>query len=135
MPDSITTRGVHHLRLTVTDVDRARAFYTEVLGFTHVMDLNPGYFLTNGSVGLGIGPHPDPASAPPNDRFDENRVGLDHLSFRVRSRDELEEAARILDSRGVPRGEIKDPGEAFGIYVLAFRDPDNVQLELTATYA
>jgi hypothetical protein len=35
----------------------------------------------------------------------------------------------------VPRGEIKDPGEAFGIYVLAFRDPDNVQLELTATYA
>ena len=24
---------VHHLRLTVTDVERSRAFYTELLGF------------------------------------------------------------------------------------------------------
>jgi glyoxylase I family protein len=135
MPDTITTSGVHHLRLTVTDVDRARAFYTEVLGFTVVMDLNPGYFLTDGSVGLGLGPHPNPATALPDDRFDENRVGLDHLSFGVGSRDDLERASRILDERDVPRGEIKDLGEAFGLYVLAFRDPDNVQLELSAPYA
>jgi hypothetical protein len=25
-------------------------------------------------------------------------------------------------------------GDAFGLYVLAFRDPDNIQLELTAAY-
>jgi glyoxylase I family protein len=135
MTDSIATGGVHHLRLTVTDVDRARDFYSEVLGFTVVMDLSPGYFLSNGSVGLGLGPHPDPATAAQDDRFDENRVGLDHLSLSVASRDELEQAARILDARGVPRGEIKDLGEAFGLYILAFRDPDNVQLELSAPYA
>ena len=41
----------------------------------------------------------------------------------------------MLDARGVPRGEIKDLGAAFGLYVLAFRDPDNVQLELSAPYA
>ncbi len=29
----ITTTGLHHLRLTVTDLQRSRAFYTEVLGF------------------------------------------------------------------------------------------------------
>jgi len=97
-----------------------------VLGFAVVMDLNPGYFLSNGHVGLGLGPHPDPATAAPGDRFDENRVGLDHLSFGVGSREELEPAARVLDARGVPRGEIKDLGAAFGLYVLAFRDPDNV---------
>ena len=96
MPGTIATGGIHHLRLTVTDVDRARAFYTEVLGFTVVIELNPGVFLSNGNVGLGLGPHPDPATAAAGDRFDENRVGLDHL---------------------------------------AFRDPDNVQLELTAPYA
>jgi hypothetical protein len=28
VPDPIATGGIHHLRLTVTDVDRARAFYT-----------------------------------------------------------------------------------------------------------
>lgn len=29
----------------------------------------------------------------------------------------------------------KDLGPGLGIYVLAFRDPDNVQLELTAPYS
>jgi hypothetical protein len=32
---------VHHLRLTVTDVDRSRAFYTELLGFQIAMDAPP----------------------------------------------------------------------------------------------
>src|SRR5215208_6512277 len=71
MPDAIATGSVHHLRLTVTDVDRARDFYTQVLGFAVVMDLHPGYFLSNGSVGLGLGPHPDPANAAPADLFNE----------------------------------------------------------------
>ena len=134
MPESIATGPVHHLRLTVADVGRSRAFYEEVLGFRHVMDLPAGVFLSNGALGLGIGPSPDPGRAPANDRFDEARVGLDHLSFRVASRDELERAARLLDGRGVPRGEVTDLGDAFGLYVLAFRDPDNIQLELTAAY-
>jgi hypothetical protein len=25
-------------------------------------------------------------------------------------------------------------GDAFGLYILKFRDPDNIQLELTAAY-
>jgi glyoxylase I family protein len=134
MSAPIATGPVHHLRLTVADVARSRAFYTEVLGFQVVMELNPGVFLSNGAVGLGLGPSPDPARAPAGDRFDENRVGLDHLSFGVGGRAELEAAARALDARGVPRGEVKDLGPAFGLYVLAFRDPDNIQLELSAPY-
>ena len=45
MAQQIVTGGVHHFRLTVTDVDRAVKFYTEVLGFKKLMDLNPGAFL------------------------------------------------------------------------------------------
>ncbi len=134
MTTPIATGAVHHLRLTDSDVARSRAFYTEVLGFRHVMDLPAGVFLSNGSVGLGIGPSPDPARAPSDDRFDEARVGLDHVSFGVASREALEGARRLLDERGVPHGEITDLGEAFGLYILAFRDPDNIQLELTALY-
>jgi hypothetical protein len=26
-------------------------------------------------------------------------------------------------------------GDAFGLHILAFRDPDNIQLELTAAYS
>jgi glyoxylase I family protein len=134
MPTPIAAGAIHHLRLTVTDVDRSRAFYTAVLGFAHVMDLPRGVFLSNGAVGLGLGPSPDPTRAPAEDRFDEARVGLDHLSFSVASRDELERARQLLDERGVPHGEITDLGETFGLYILAFRDPDNIQLELTAAY-
>jgi catechol 2,3-dioxygenase-like lactoylglutathione lyase family enzyme len=42
MADSIPTGGVHHFRLTVTDVDRTVKFYTGLLGFKKLMDLDPG---------------------------------------------------------------------------------------------
>lgn len=135
MADQIPTRGVHHFRLTVSDVVRSVAFYSDVLGFKKVVDLNPGAFLSNGQVGLGIGPHHDPARAARGDRFDENRIGLDHLSFTVASRADLEDAVRVLDTRSVPHSEIRDLGPAFGIDILIFRDPDNIQLELTASHA
>ncbi|HUG37012.1 MAG TPA: VOC family protein, partial [Candidatus Limnocylindrales bacterium] len=96
MAEAIAAQGVHHFRLTVSDVDRAVAFYTDVLGFKKLMDLNPGAFLSNGHVGLGIGPHPDPARAIRGDRFDENRIGLDHLSFGTAGRADLERAVRVL---------------------------------------
>jgi len=126
--------GLDHVAVAVADMDRSRAFYEGVLGFRHVMDLPAGVFLSNGAVGLGIGPSPAPDRAPAGDRFDEARVGLDHLSFAVADRAELERAARLLEERGVPHGEVTDLGAAFGLYVLAFRDPDNIQLELTAPH-
>lgn len=131
MAQQIVTGGVHHFRLTVTNVDRSVSFYTQLLGFTKLMDLDPGAFLSNGKVGLGIGPHPRPDQAIEGDRFDENRVGLDHMSFEVSSRAALDEAGRILDQRGIAHSEVRDLGEAFGICILVFRDPDNVQLELS----
>ena len=134
MADHIATQGVHHFRLTVSNVDRAVAFYSDVLGFKKLMDLNPGAFLSNGKVGLGIGPHHDPGRAIRGDRFDENRIGLDHLSFGVASRADLEHAVRVLDKRGLPHSEVRDLGPGFGIHVLIFRDPDNIQLELTAPH-
>jgi catechol 2,3-dioxygenase-like lactoylglutathione lyase family enzyme len=72
--------------------------------------------------------------APSGDRFDPDRVGLDHLSFGVASRDDLEQAVALFDENGVPHGEITTLG-GFGIDVLPFEDPDGVQLELTAPTA
>jgi glyoxylase I family protein len=95
---TFSTGPVHHLRLTVADVDRSRAFYTNVLGFEVVMDPNPDVFLSNEAVGLGLGSAPTRPTA--GDRFDEKRVGLDHLSFSVATRADFE-AARALDERGV----------------------------------
>ena len=44
----------------------------------------------------------------------------------------MEGAAAYLDGQGITRDEIKDLGGGFGIYVMTVRDPDNIQLELTA---
>jgi glyoxylase I family protein len=132
---TIKTAAVHHLRLTVTDVARAEEFYTSLLGFTRLMELPQGVLLTNGTALLALAPPPDAGRAPAADRFDENRVGLDHLSFAVESTAALSAAIAVLDERGVSHGDIIDYGPALGICVLAFRDPDNIQLELTAPRA
>ncbi|OBG93645.1 glyoxalase, partial [Mycobacterium sp. E3251] len=63
------------------------------------------------------------------DRFDEDRAGLDHIAFRVASKDELDSAAAHLDELSVTHEPVKDIGPS---YILEFRDPDNIALELTA---
>jgi glyoxylase I family protein len=136
MAEQIKTGAVNHLALTVSDLQRAREFYTSILGFQEVMELSPTrVLLSNGSCIMAVGSPPDPDQAIPQDQFSENRIGLDHLSFSVGSHDELEAAAQMLDARGVSRGEIRDLGASLGMYVMAFRDPDNIQLELTAPYS
>lgn len=136
MPVQLTTRGVHHVSLTVADVPRTRQFYTDVLGFQAVLELPPAVLLSDGSTVIGVHPAPDPARAPRDDRFDENRIGLDHLAFTVESRADLEQAIAIFDKHGVSHGAIEDLGPAIGLnlYVIFFRDPDGIQLELSAPY-
>jgi catechol 2,3-dioxygenase-like lactoylglutathione lyase family enzyme len=141
MAGQIELGGIHHLRLTVCDVKRSREFYTGLLGFDVAVEAPPsedpqadpsypllwgGIVMVRGNLLMGLRP-----VAPGGDRFDEDRVGLDHLSFSVPDRAALDEAVRLFDERGIPHGEIKHL-EGFGIYVLPFRDPDNIQVELTA---
>jgi len=140
----IPAGGIHHLRLTVTDLGRSRAFYTGLLGFDVAVESPPdddpsaeetykvlfgGIVMIRGNLLMGLRP-----VAPAGDRFDDNRVGLDHLSFSVPSRADLDQAVSLLDENGVPHGEITAL-PSFGIYVLPFRDPDHIQLELTAPIA
>lgn len=141
MAGQIPVGDIHHLRLTVTDLQRSREFYISLLGFQVAAESPPpddpsaaevykilfgGVVLIRGNLLLGLRP-----VAPPGDRFDPDRVGLDHLSFTVPGRHDLEEAARLLDERGIPHGQIT-PLPSFGIAVLPLEDPDGVQLELTA---
>jgi catechol 2,3-dioxygenase-like lactoylglutathione lyase family enzyme len=134
--------GCHHLRLTVTDIARSRAFYTEVLGFQVIAEspgdpsdpavradqnqLYGGIVMLAGNLVLGLRP-----VAPPDDRFGSERVGLDHLSFNVPSRTAMEDAAKAFEDRGITHGEIIEL-PAFGIAILSVDDPDGIHLELTA---
>ena len=66
----------------------------------------------------------------PTTGFDEDRVGLDHLAFRLDSTAELQAAAAHLDELGIAHEPIKDIGTS---HILEFRDPDNIAVELIAT--
>ncbi len=134
MTNHIATGAVHHLTLTVTDVGRAYDFYSEVLGFQKVADYGPRILAHNGSFLLALGPASNSDQTNGDNGFDETRVGLDHLSLTVENREELERAVGILDERGISPGEIVDLAE-FKIYVLMTRDPDNIQVELTAPHS
>ncbi len=132
MTSHIATGAVHHFTLTVSDVGRAFDFYSEVLGFQKVAEYGPRILAHNGSFLIALSPASDQTSG--DKEFDENRVGLDHLSLAVENRNELERATGILEERGIPHGEIVDLAD-FQIYVLMMRDPDNIQIELTAPHS
>ena len=127
----IAIQAVHHLTLTVSDVARSREFYSGLFGFDLAGEFGERVVLIKGNTLLALGPAPDPARAKPGDSFDENRVGLDHFSFGVSDHMELERAVEILDANRVAHGEIVNLAP-FEIDVLMFRDPDNIQVELTA---
>ncbi|MGZ3603269.1 MAG: VOC family protein, partial [Ktedonobacterales bacterium] len=84
-------RDIHHLGLTVRDVDASAAWYEEVLGFRRVGEFKAPdgarrkVFLRH--VGLqarlGLTQHRHGSQ----DAFDETRAGLDHLAFTVADRE------------------------------------------------
>lgn len=134
---TIPANSYSHVRLTVTDIDRSREFYEALFGWPIAAEvpedadaqtredmafLFGGVLYQVGDQLLGLRPVA-------TDRFEEDRVGLDHLSFAVSSRDVLQDAASLLEERGVEHEAVKDIGSA---WILEFRDPDNIALELTA---
>ena len=139
----ITSTGYAHVRLTVTDIARSKAFYDDVFGWPTAVDNSdridePGitesvedffggtvYQTPSGAL-FGLRP-----VAATGDAFDSERTGLDHVSFLVDARDDLVAAHDALEAKGVPHGEVIDLTDA-GIAILSFSDPDGVHLELTA---
>ena len=86
---SLPITGFSHVRLTVTDIARSRRFYDDVLGLPVAFELPADadeatreqmWWLFGGVVyqvpGGFFGLRP---VAPGEDRFDEDRAGLDHL--------------------------------------------------------
>jgi len=73
-------------------------------------------------------------SADRHDRFSPNRFGLDHLSFSVANRAELDKALVLFNEKSVEHGKVKGLA-GLGITILPFYDPYRIQLELTVPLA
>ncbi|HWA60963.1 MAG TPA: VOC family protein [Caulobacteraceae bacterium] len=123
--------GVAHTFITAGDFAASKAFYQKLLpflGLREVLNVAGSYYCVGGRTGFGIrAPAPEHAG----ERFNQHRVGLHHICFRVRSNDEVDEAHRFLVSIGatIVHGP-QDDDWAPGYYSVLFEDPDGVRLEI-----
>jgi catechol 2,3-dioxygenase-like lactoylglutathione lyase family enzyme len=121
-----------HVALTVRDLSVSVPWYEALFESEPVIDEDTDpdfhhtvYLVGNGTL-VGLHQHAKPT---PDERFDEHRVGLDHVSFGCADRAQLEQWARRLDALGVEHGGIKDAPYGSGV---SFRDPDGIALEFFA---
>jgi glyoxylase I family protein len=137
----VTQPRLHHLAITVTDLDASVRWYESVFDVHPILDIphhgGVGRILAGSDRQLMIALH----RHDDNDGglFVETATGLDHGGFAVPSRRDLELWQEHLEANGVVRSDAADKpltqsaiaDEPYAS-VLVFRDPDNIQLELFA---
>jgi catechol 2,3-dioxygenase-like lactoylglutathione lyase family enzyme len=118
-------QGLDHVALSVSDLARSAAFYTDVLGLERAHEeWDEPVFMVAEGTGLALfseGSHPpsgDPSATPP--------ARMLHVAFRV-DRAGFDAAQAELGERGIET-RFADHGAAHSIY---FDDPDGHKVELT----
>ena len=128
---AMEVNGIAHVFLTAANFERSREFYRKLLpflGLKPMIDSGEVFYCVGGRTAVAIrAPSPEHAGAV----FEQNRVGLHHLCFRARERNDIDELHDFLCSIGTtiirpPR----EDGWAPGYYSLLFEDPDGIRLEL-----
>ena len=133
-----------HYSHCVSDIERSRRFYTDVLGFEAVAEFDfddpdtarvmgvpgckfKGIFMKRDGMRIEI----IAFSVPPPDRVQRrrqaNEIGHSHLSFYVKN---LDEALDYLRSKGVPIEESTRTILTMGIECCVVRDPDGFPIEI-----
>jgi glyoxylase I family protein len=121
------TTGVHHVSLRSTDLERAKVFYVERLGFPLLLETGELFLFLAGGTAIGIrGPAANTSS---DDAFDPFRVGLDHVALGCTDPQELHRVAAALTQAGIEHSGVKTDSLLQKEYV-AFKDPDGIKWEL-----
>ena len=127
MAEHPTIDGIHHLTLSVSDLDRSVRWYTDVLGFAEKRRVEVNgmtkAMLTRDELLITLTEHGEFAEPGP---FNERHAGLDHLGFAVADGATLNAWIERLDDLGVPHSEVTRGATGD---LIAFRDPDNIALE------
>ncbi len=114
------------MHLKVSDLDRAIAFYRDVLGFELMQRMgDEAAFLSAGGYHhhIGLNTWESEGGAPPP----PGTTGLFHVAIRYPDRQALAQAVRAVVDAGVPVSGASDHGVSEAIYL---RDPDQNGIEL-----
>jgi catechol 2,3-dioxygenase-like lactoylglutathione lyase family enzyme len=123
--------GVAHTFVTVSDMARSRAFYGKLLpwfGLVPVLDAPDFYYCVGGRTAFGLRP-----AGPEHrgDRFVQARVGLHHICFRARAREDVDQLhAKLIEWGAKVVHKPEEGAWAPGYYSVLFEDPDGIRLEL-----
>lgn len=123
------TLGIHHLGLSVTNLDKTTAFFTDCLGWKLVREVPdyPAKFVSNGTSFFTLWQtDPQPAG------FDRRRnVGLHHVAIQVSDEGELDRLfARV---QGHPGVQVEFPPRPLGegpAKHCIFAEPGGIRMEL-----
>jgi catechol 2,3-dioxygenase-like lactoylglutathione lyase family enzyme len=128
---SVELNGIAHIQLTANDAARSLPFWERLCHFFEMKTL-----IKNESMVYCIGSRTGVLvrEAPPEKRgarFDQNQVGLHHLCFRARAREDVDAIHRFAAELGA---KIVHPPEeagfAPGYYSVLFEDPDGIRVEV-----
>jgi catechol 2,3-dioxygenase-like lactoylglutathione lyase family enzyme len=120
-------RKIGHVVLNVTDLERAVAFYTSVLGL-EVSDRYPDVMVPGGMVFLRLNPDHHGVALVGGAAKSE-RTSLNHFAFEVGSLDEVFRARAWLREQSVPI-HFEGRRRAGCQIAIEFRDPDGNNLEI-----
>jgi len=117
---------IGHVHLKVADIDRALAFYRDVLGFDEQQRVgDQAAFISAGGYHHHIGLNTwESKGAPPPP---PGTTGLYHVAIRYPDRRTLADALRRVLDAGIPLEGATDHGVSEAIYL---RDPDGNGIEL-----
>ncbi|MBW2372627.1 MAG: VOC family protein [Deltaproteobacteria bacterium] len=125
--------GIAHAMLTVADFPRARAFYGRLLpalGLKPLIDADGMYYCIGGRTALGI-QRGDAQFVQAGDRFVQGRVGLHHVCFRARQREDVDALHALLVEIGAHIVHAPEEAQfAPGYYSVLFEDPEGIRLEM-----
>jgi catechol 2,3-dioxygenase-like lactoylglutathione lyase family enzyme len=126
---------LHHIDLTVSDLERSLAFYERVLplmGFERIADCPEGPLWAGAAVELGLQTARPQSRAVRHDRY---APGIHHLAFGAPSRADVDRVHSELVHFGAVILDAPATYERYapGYYAVFFADPDGIKLEYVYT--
>lgn len=129
----IETHGVHHVGLSVVDLQTTVSFFKDALDFKIVGEKPdyPSVFVTDGTVMVTLWQADEEAT-----KFDRRKnIGLHHLAFKLNSFDDLESMHKKI--KNWPGVKVEFSPELVGkgpAKHMIFYEPGGIRLEFIVTH-